>query len=157
MEDAEDNIFTAGKLDLKLDGEDGITAKWTASAMAPGDTVDGTIQVSNAGNLDGTVQLDITATLTENGTPEGVTPEGSDAIGDQLIATSVTWDGVAVASMEGQTINDLVALPTETLGDIDASEEIPLYVEWTLHEDADSGVMDDEADITFTFTLTQRE
>lgn len=48
------NIFTAGTLDIKLwgsDWEDSVTGTWTFDNMAPGDVVEETLYVRNAGSV----------------------------------------------------------------------------------------------------------
>jgi spore coat-associated protein N len=58
QEDSDDNMFTAGTLDMKLSNDgssysDGVTATWTSpSNWAPGETVDGTLYFTNSGSID---------------------------------------------------------------------------------------------------------
>lgn len=153
---SEGNVFTAGTLNLKLNDADGVLATWTHGNMAPGDTVSGTINLKNAGSLDGTVNVDFSAILDETGTPEGVTPVGSDVIGDKLRATTVTLAGATVSGLEDKSVNDLVALGSYNLGDLNALADADFYIAWTLDLDSDNGVQGDSAEITLTFMLDQK-
>ena len=53
VEVAGGNVFTAGTLDLRLDGGDGTTGTWSSpDDWAPGEIVEGTIVLRNYGNID---------------------------------------------------------------------------------------------------------
>ncbi len=45
------NTFTAGTLDIKLNGSDSVTGAFAVSGMAPGDTSTQTVAVTNPGSL----------------------------------------------------------------------------------------------------------
>lgn len=47
-----DNTFTAGSLNLKLNGKDTASAVWAMSDMAPGDEVSASINLTNSGNIE---------------------------------------------------------------------------------------------------------
>ncbi|RLI40291.1 hypothetical protein DRO69_13115 [Candidatus Bathyarchaeota archaeon] len=45
------NTFTAGTMDLKLNGGDSVTATWTVDDWAPGETVTATLKIKNVGSV----------------------------------------------------------------------------------------------------------
>ena len=51
VEKAENNVFSAGTLDLKTNDKDGVEAVWQAENMMPGDEVEGKIEFRNAGTI----------------------------------------------------------------------------------------------------------
>jgi predicted ribosomally synthesized peptide with SipW-like signal peptide len=72
------NTFTAGSLDLKVNGQDGeITADISAENMLPGNSYDGgCVTLRNAGNLPGKVTVQVSNLVSkDNGVTE---PEESD-------------------------------------------------------------------------------
>ncbi len=156
-EEADDNIMSVGTLDLKTDDADGVSAKWTSSNMSLGEEVPGTVNLKNDGSLDGEVTVSFSADLTETGSPVGV-DEGTDAIGDKLVAESVTFDGEVVAELQGKTVRELEALAEpHLLGTLDAAEDKDFHITWKLAEDGDNGLQGDEADLTLQFVLTEPE
>lgn len=63
-----DNTFTAGSLDLNIDGGDTNVVKFTVNNMRPGNQPTGSWILSNVGSLDGYLDLEnITVTNNENG------------------------------------------------------------------------------------------
>lgn len=79
------NTFTAGTLDLKLDGGDVNVVKFTVSNMVPGNQPKGTFVLSNAGSITGYLDLEkINVTDYENGRiePEIEAGDVSDGVGE---------------------------------------------------------------------------
>ena len=87
-----DNTFTTGTLNLKLDGADDVTATWTMSNMAPGDSVSADIDLTNTGT--------ITADHVEVSEVVNVVADANnDADPDietMLEITALTYDGVSI-------------------------------------------------------------
>ncbi len=75
-ETSNDNTFTAGSLNLTLDGNDGTNVvKWTVGPMVPGNQPTGKFVLANTGNVPGYLDLEkIVVTSAENGIIE---PEAS--------------------------------------------------------------------------------
>jgi len=72
------NTFTAGSLNLTVDGNDGInTVKWNVGPMAPGNQPKGTFHLANTGNVNGYLDLEnIVVTSHENTIIEPETEAG---------------------------------------------------------------------------------
>jgi predicted ribosomally synthesized peptide with SipW-like signal peptide len=77
-ETSNDNTFTAGSLNLTLDGNDGTNVvKWTVGPMAPGNQPKGQFTLVNTGNVAGYLDLEnIVVTSHENGIIEPETEAG---------------------------------------------------------------------------------
>lgn len=85
METSTGNTFTAGTLDLKLDGGDVNVVKFTVSNMRPGNQPKATYALTNAGSLSGYLDLEnINVTDYENGRSEPEIEAGdiSDGVGE---------------------------------------------------------------------------
>jgi len=68
-ETSEDNTFTAGTLDLKVDGQDNPAASYSLGDMKPGDSVCYTWCLKNVGSIPGVPSVEFSAiTNNENGT-----------------------------------------------------------------------------------------
>lgn len=72
------NTFTAGSLNLTVDGNDGInTVKWNVGPMVPGNQPKGTFHLANTGNINGYLDLEnIVVTSLENTIIEPETEAG---------------------------------------------------------------------------------
>ena len=81
-ETSSDNTFTAGTLDLKLDGGDTDVVKFSLTNMRPGNQPKRTFTLYNAGSLPGTLSLsDVTITDTENARLEPEIEAGDTTVG----------------------------------------------------------------------------
>ena len=166
-EESAGNVFSSGTLDLGLANSGGtdptgsVTATFGASALAPGSTAgSGSLYVYNAGSIPMTsVTIDFSEASFSNGTP--TTVDGWDGTADtddlrqMLIATTVEWDGSAVNDLDGETIEDLIAMAPYDLGPLDPGEEIELYIEWTFDGTATNGCQGDELGLTLELVGTQ--
>jgi predicted ribosomally synthesized peptide with SipW-like signal peptide len=79
------NVFTAGSLDLKLDGGDVNVVKFNVANMRPGDQPKGTFNLTNAGSITGYLDLvNINVTDFENVRiePEIEAGDTSDDVGE---------------------------------------------------------------------------
>jgi predicted ribosomally synthesized peptide with SipW-like signal peptide len=83
------NKFTAGTLDLMVNGQNPWTTPITVSNLAPGDSGSRSIVIKNVGSIDGCVNLELgTATNTEGLNPESETEKTEPGdLGDYLVVT----------------------------------------------------------------------
>ncbi len=51
VEKSENNVFSAGTLDLKTNNKDGVERTWKAENMKPGDEVEGELELKNEGSI----------------------------------------------------------------------------------------------------------
>ena len=157
------NTFTAGTLDLGLantadsSATSSTSATWASSSnWAPGDIVDNTLYMNNNGSIAGANLTVVFSAIISGATPSTVTPAGTTALGDKIIATTVTFNGVAVTALQGKTLNQLTTLATPTnLGSLAAHTEEPLHIIWTFDTSADNGCQGHTAVVTLTAVLTQ--
>lgn len=157
------NIFTSGTLDLKLDGQDDVSAIVSAGNFAPGDTTEGTLTLTNDGSIssydgDGhTVTLDIAADVTATDADGGTTD-----MAQYLRLDTFAYDGDSqLANVTDSNSNgyvDVDDLASSSLTGLDdpgsAGQNLDLTVEF--HPDAGNDLQGDEVDVTFTFTLNQQ-
>ncbi len=80
------NSFTAGTLNLKLNGTDGVTTTWAMSNMKPGDSVSASINLTNPGSI------------TANHVEISVANTETKSLSQVLQITSLTYDGVDILS-----------------------------------------------------------
>jgi predicted ribosomally synthesized peptide with SipW-like signal peptide len=98
------NTFTAGTLVLKLNGADNATANWTLPNMAPGDSVSGSLMLTNTGTLAANhVEINpVTNSVTD------AAPAAANAIDKYLQITAATYNGDNLLSSGdgGKNLND---------------------------------------------------
>lgn len=98
------NTFTAGTLNLKLDGVDDTTANWTMPNMAPGDSVSGSVVLTNIGSLTAN-HIEINPVV--NSITDAV-PVAANTIDKYLQITAATYNGdnLLSAGDGGKNLND---------------------------------------------------
>ncbi len=168
------NIFTAGDLDLTLDGLNGVTGTLSASNFAPGDSVSGAITLRNEGSIftgdaqGHTVDVDMKASTVvtdDEGNENDADDGGVSATGlDQyLVMTALTYDGVDLLTLVGDADGDGRA---NTLADLAAAGAITdladpgaagkdLAITLLFSTDGGNDLKRDAVDLTFTFFLAQ--
>lgn len=98
------NTFTAGTLILKLNGVDNSTANWALPNMAPGDSVSGSVALTNTGSLTANhVEINPVSNSITDAVPTAV-----NAIDKYLQITSATYNGdnLLSAGDGGKNLND---------------------------------------------------
>jgi spore coat-associated protein N len=165
------NQFLAGTLDLGLAKTSGtnpvasITGSFVANdTFAPGDAIDATIFVNNAGTIAmASVNLTITNTGVIDGTPTSVDDYNAVTDNDNLlkmIKIKTLKYGTIGAPTEINTYDglDLTQLATSpiALGALGAETEQELYIEFEFSPSADNGCQGDSANITLTFSGLQQ-
>lgn len=152
------NIFTAGVLDLEIDGPGNLESFLGGSAMLPGRTFNGTLAIRNDGDVGGSdVDLDIAVDIETSG---GV--DGAGNIAEVLRIDVLTYGGapIAVPDRNGNGHVDL----DDWDADNGATRDLPdpgagsdLYLEVTFDLLAGNLYMGDSANVTFQFLLSQIE
>lgn len=126
-EQSTNNIFTAGDLDLTLDGLNGVSATIVGTNFAPGDSTSGSVLLRNEGSIftgdaEGhTVDLDFKANVTvtdDEGNPQDAEDGGISAVpfSQYLVITTLTYDGADLLA----DIADSDADGRITLADLEA-------------------------------------
>lgn len=167
------NIFTAGSIDLLLNGADSVTATIGHANFAPGDSTSGSILLKNMGSIytgdasGHTVDLDLkvtTAVTDDLGTadPDNGGASTGAMLDSWITVDSFTYAGVAVAAV-GDSDGDGRA---NTLADYEhagvfADKADPgatgktLALSVTFRADAPNHLKRDVVDLSFTFYLAQ--
>lgn len=157
------NLFTSGTLDVKLDGQDDVNAIVSAGNFAPGDTVSGTLAITNGGSIssyddDGhTVNLDIAASLTQTDA-DGASTDMASYLKLAKLSYGQEDQLANVTDANGNGYKDLGDLAGASLTGLDdpgsAGQNFDLTVEF--HPDAGNDLQGDQVDVNFTFTLAQQ-
>lgn len=161
------NTFSAGTLDLKLSDDnesvqDSVTATWSKSNMAPGDTATGTLKLRNSGTIAAHhIEIDTTNVITE-----AVSGPGTDEtvkMDTVLEITILTYDGAdllnSLSDSNANDIKDLDDMESYTFDDLsltDLNTDHPLVMTVKLHPTmAVDQHQDDSVVTTVTVTLNQ--
>ena len=120
------NVFSTGTLSLKLSDTDEFdsdetTATWNISAGGPGDSVSGTVNIKNAGNIEAD-HIEIRASNTVTEAASGPGAEDGIPLDTVLEITVLTYDGDDVldhvTDENGNGIKDLDDLEQITLDNL---------------------------------------
>lgn len=150
-ETSSDNTFTAGTLDLKVNGGD-VDVNLSIGNLKPGDS--GTLQTLKLNNS-GTLPGNLTAKVTIAGVADTCDSEpeetddsdcsSADADGDLIDELTLKIDGQTVTN--GQTIT--LATPLAANGEIDVA------FEYAVNNTAGNEIQGDGVTLDVTFTLAQ--
>lgn len=167
VEQSTDNSFTAGTLDLKTNGADGVTATITATCMKPGDRMpesgNASVNLTNVGNIDGST-LDINFTYVEcdgqNPTefPANMT---ADDFADELLVVVLTYDGTDLLSGisdvdgDGKDMKEVAGADLTGQAGINAGLSKDFGIAVQLNASVGNNYQADGIDMTITFTLNQ--
>ena len=171
VETSTDNLFTAGSMDLKVDGEDDPISAYfdTIECVKPGDSGEVTIELTNVGCVDG--MLDLMITITESDENIAVEPELN--VGDLEDDLGDLFDGELAANLEMRITADLDGDTVfETLvaegalsvieainyvyGALDAGASMDLKIEWWVDSTVGNMIMTDTLRFDIEFSLDQK-
>ena len=156
------NQLTAGTLDLKTDDADGVTQTLYATNMNPGDTVGpATIQLRNAGSVDGST-LDIAFSYVESdGSPNPVNKTADETAG-MMEVTTLNYGGssllgsVSDANSNGyKDVYDLKNADLTGQSGLNASATKNFEIAVQLRSETGNDFQADGITMTMTFTLNQ--
>lgn len=163
------NTFTAGSLDLSLDGNNGNNVvKWSVGPMVPGNHPKGTFALSNNGDIAGYLDLEnITVSNLENGIiePESVAGDNTDSEGEliNIVDLRLFQD----LNCDGWFDSDDIEFFNGKVGTVASSFDLNIPIppgetfcitgifDWWSSPD-DNKAMTDSFDIDITFELGQR-
>ena len=174
VETSTGNTFTAGTLDLNLDGGNTNVVKFTVDDVKPGDSGGGTWEVSNVGNMDGYLDLESIGVSEDIGTttdPElaDEVPPGTDTaqLGNYLMVhmfidanNNGSWDsgetdifGTNASPAAINTIASSYGLDLSLLAN-GGTNYITLL--WSVGTTVDNRIQGDSVTLDITFELQQR-
>jgi predicted ribosomally synthesized peptide with SipW-like signal peptide len=170
VETSTDNIFVAGSMDLKVDGEDDPIIAYfdTEDCVKPGDSGEVTITLSNVGCVDGLLDLHITITESD----ENIAVEPELNAGDVEDDLGNNMDGELAANMDMKITADLdgdgtfetvvaegkvseIACTNYVYGALDAEDSIELKIEWWVESTVGNLIMTDTLMFDIEFSLDQ--
>jgi len=172
IETSTGNTFTAGTLDLNLDGGNTNVVKFSIGDVAPGDSGYGTWTVNNAGSIDGYLDLESIAVSEAVGTttdPE-LTDEPTHAdtaqLGTYLLAhlfvdtnNNGSWDSgetdVFGTNASPSAINTIAGSYGLDLSLTHGSTNY-FTLAWSVPTSADNRIQGDNVTLGMTFELQQR-
>lgn len=161
-ESSAENQFSAGTLDLKTNDADGVTQTLFITSMKPGDTVGPeTINLNNAGTLDGST-LDIAFSYVESDGSPNLVDESADDTAALMEVTTLIYGGSSLMGNVNDT-NSNGYKDIEDLKNADLSGQSGLNAEATkgfeiavrLKESMGDDFQTDGITVTITFTLNQ--
>ena len=174
VETSTGNTFTAGTLDLNLDGGNINVVKFTVDDVKPGDSSGGTWTVANVGNMDGYLDLESISVSEDIGTttdPElaDEVPPGTDTaqLGNYLMVhmfidanNNGSWDsgetdifGTNASPAAINTIASSYGLDLSLLAN-GGTNYITLL--WSVGTTVDNRIQGDSVTLDITFELQQR-
>jgi len=176
-EASSDNVFAAGTLTLQLSDndepyQDGVTASWSNTNMAPGDDCSGWVDLKNVGSLAADhVEISFANTVTNN-----VTAGDDTDISDSMKVTAMsygttdllaqttpgTFDNTYIEAASGGdgalTLNELNGITIDDLTEVPGANGAPV-VRFAMTVELDSATGDgnqgDSVTTVITFTLNQ--
>jgi predicted ribosomally synthesized peptide with SipW-like signal peptide len=172
IETSTGNTFTAGTLDLNLDGGNTNVVKFTVASVKPGDSGAGTWIVANVGNIDGYVDLESvgvtegigTSTdpeLVDEPTHADITQLGTYLLGHLFVDTNNdgNWDSgeadIFGTNASPAAINTIAASYAQNLSLTNGSTNY-FTLAWSVPTSADNRIQGDNVTLGMTFELQQR-
>lgn len=169
------NLFTAGDLDLTLNGQNSVVTALSASNFAPGDFASGSILLRNEGSIftgdaqGHLVDLDLRASVSvtdDLGLPADPDDGGvsTTPLSKFITITALSYDGSSILGLVGDADGDL---RPNTLADLAArgpfidfadpgaaGRSLAMTVQFAT--DGGNDLKRDEVDLTITFFLSQQ-
>jgi spore coat-associated protein N len=166
------NTFTAGTLDLNLDGGNTNVVKFTVGSVVPGSSGNGTWTVANVGTIDGYLDLESVGVTEGIGTttdPELVdepTHADTNQLGNYLMAHlfvdanhNGTWDS-GETEIFGTTASPAAIKTIAANYDLNLSlthgSTNYITLAWSVPTTADNRIQGDNVTLGMTFELQQR-
>lgn len=147
--------FTAGTLDITVDGQQGNPTPYVVSfvgadAMAPGDTVFAPLRVANVGSVDADLSLDVEAT------PDGTVPNVTTQLQLTIVHTTGTAcnAGVVTADADPYIATGAIDGATFTGVDLDGGDGVDLCLAVELPASV-TGTGGGASDVLLTFVADQ--
>ena len=156
------NQLTAGTLDLKTNDVDGVSQTLYATSMAPGDTAGpGTIQLKNAGSVNGSTLGMAFSYVESDGSPNDVNKTADETAG-MMEVTTLNYGGssllTSVNDANSNSYKDVYDLANTDLtgqSGINASATKNFEIAVQLRSDTGNDFQADGVTMTMTFTLNQ--
>jgi spore coat-associated protein N len=172
IEASNGNTFTAGTLDLNLDGGNINVVKFTVGDVKPGDSGGGTWTVTNVGNIDGYLDLESCSVSEDIGSttdPELADEGGSDTaqLGNYLMVhifvdanNNGSWDTGETDILGTDTVpvqvNTIAASYDLNLSLVGSGGTNYITLLWSVPAATDNSIQGDSVTLNIGFELQQR-
>ena len=174
-EQSTDDSLCAGTLDLNIDGDNDASNTFSVTAVAPGDSGNGSNVLANIGSLSGELDVEFSAITNTGGTTGEYGDSNGDLGGVAEIAVyldidqSGTWtDGDIGLKSDGTTYSHPTALDYDTIdnyaseswdavGTMAASAADDFVALWQVPTTAGNNIQGDCVSFDVTFTLEQAD
>jgi len=173
-ESSTNNVLAAGTLDLNLNGGNTAVTTFSASAVAPGDSGSGTVTLKNVGNMNGEMDILVSAITNAPGAGGGEYEGGSGELGANAkiaiyidMDESGTWnagdiglkaDGTTYANptaLDYATINSYGSRTWDALQTMAAAAQDKVTIMWQVPTSAGNDIQGDSASFDITFRIEQ--
>ncbi|RLI40290.1 hypothetical protein DRO69_13110, partial [Candidatus Bathyarchaeota archaeon] len=149
------NTFTAGTLDLKVDGQDDPGAYFTVEDVKPGDSDSVTITLSNVGSVTGEAYIHIVlVTDDENGLTEPeqeLDDDETDGELDENLDITITVDEQQIATGK---LADIVC-HNYLIDELAGETSIDVTISWSVSSDVGNIIQSDKCVFNIVFSLEQ--
>ena len=147
------NTFTAGTLDLKVNGlDDPLPAFFEVSNVKPGDSGSKTIALKNDGTIEGIAKIHIkNVANTEGENPEPETDKDEPGDLGKYLVLKIWYDADLIVTDE---VNDLNSVIT-TLGALGAGLTRNVKIDWELPSGVGNDILGDKVTFDIEFILEQ--
>jgi spore coat-associated protein N len=155
------NSFTAGTMDLKINGADGgFPATFTASNLVPGSHGNVDMTVSNVGSVAGALVAEVDNIQDDAGTsPEPETLPDVGELSESIVLTvyidandNNRWDD-GETQFDTGTLNTIGG--TWSMGNLAAGGSVVISVEWSVPTEVGNEIMGDSCTFDIVYTLNQ--
>jgi predicted ribosomally synthesized peptide with SipW-like signal peptide len=151
-ETSSNNTFSAGTLDLKVDGKDNtLGAYFSVSDVKPGDSGSKGIVLSNSGTLAGKAYINFTNVVDSPGTNPEPEPTPDNGELSQNLYIKVLVDSTVKAEGYLSGINSTSYL----LGTIAGGGSLTVTIEWSIPSGVGNEIMGDSVTFDIEFSLEQ--
>ncbi|MEM0095696.1 MAG: TasA family protein [Candidatus Bathyarchaeia archaeon] len=146
------NTFTAGTLDLKVDGKDDpLGAYFTVSNVKPGDSGSKDIVLSNAGTLDGRAYIHFKNVVDDKGT----TPEPEPTPDEGELSKNLKIKVLVGTTTIVEDFLFNIKSTSYLLGTIAGGGSLTVTIEWSIPSDVGNVIMGDTVTFDIEFSLQQ--
>ena len=146
------NTFTAGTLDLKVDGKDNpLDVYFNVGNVKPGDSGSRDIVLSNAGTLDGNAYIHFKNVVDSPGT----TPEPEPTPDNGELSQNLKIKVLVGGEVKAEGILSAINCTSYLLGTIAGGRSLTVTIEWSIPSDVGADIMGDSVTFDIEFSLKQ--
>jgi predicted ribosomally synthesized peptide with SipW-like signal peptide len=150
-ETSSENTFSAGTLDLKVNGTDNLSAFFTVSNVMPGNSSSKSIVLSNSGTLAGKAYIHFKNVVDRPGT----TPEPEDLPDNGELSLKLYIKVLVDGTVKAEGYLSQIQSNSYELGTIAGGGSLTVTIQWNIPSDVGSVIMGDSVTFDIEFSLVQ--